>query len=96
VLRLRILEGRSTSEVAALIQRRQPAVRQLQVRALAALRAAFAAYVRPLPCGYHPGGYSQSLRLKMIQSTRAVTGIRTAAAIRPEALLKPGYGTFMP
>ena len=40
VLRLRILEGRSTSEVAALIHRSQPAVRQLQVRALAALRAA--------------------------------------------------------
>jgi RNA polymerase sigma-70 factor, ECF subfamily len=40
VLRLRVLEGRSTSEVAALIHRSQPAVRQLQVRALAALRAA--------------------------------------------------------
>lgn len=40
VLRLRILEGRTTSEVAALIHRSQPAVRQLQVRALAALRAA--------------------------------------------------------
>ena len=40
VLRLRVLEGRSTSEVAALIHRSQPAVRQLQVRALSALRAA--------------------------------------------------------
>jgi RNA polymerase sigma-70 factor, ECF subfamily len=40
VLRLRILEGRSTSEVATIIGRSQPAVRQLQVRALAALRAA--------------------------------------------------------
>jgi RNA polymerase sigma-70 factor, ECF subfamily len=40
VLRLRILEGRTTGEVAALIRRSQPAVRQLQVRALAALRAA--------------------------------------------------------
>jgi RNA polymerase sigma-70 factor (ECF subfamily) len=39
VLRLRILEGRSTSEVATLIHRSQPAVRQLQVRALSALRA---------------------------------------------------------
>lgn len=39
VLRLRILEGRTTSEVAALTNRSQPAVRQLQVRALAALRA---------------------------------------------------------
>ena len=40
VLRLRILEGRSTSEVAALTHRSQQAVRQLQVRALAALRVA--------------------------------------------------------
>jgi RNA polymerase sigma-70 factor, ECF subfamily len=40
VLRLRILEGRATSEVATLIHRSPPAVRQLQVRALAALRAA--------------------------------------------------------
>lgn len=40
VLRLRILEGRSTSEVAALTDRSQQAVRQLQVRALAALRVA--------------------------------------------------------
>jgi RNA polymerase sigma-70 factor (ECF subfamily) len=40
VLRLRILEGRATSEVATLIHRSQPAVRQLQVRALTALRAA--------------------------------------------------------
>jgi RNA polymerase sigma-70 factor (ECF subfamily) len=40
VLRLRILEGRTTSEVATLIDRSQPAVRQLQVRALAALRTA--------------------------------------------------------
>jgi RNA polymerase sigma-70 factor (ECF subfamily) len=39
VLRLRILEGRTTSEVARLIHRSQAAVRQLQVRALAALRA---------------------------------------------------------
>ena len=38
VLRLRILEGRPTSEVATLTRRSQPAVRQLQVRALAALR----------------------------------------------------------
>jgi RNA polymerase sigma-70 factor (ECF subfamily) len=40
VLRLRILEGRSTGEVATLTHRSQPAVRQLQVRALAALRVA--------------------------------------------------------
>jgi RNA polymerase sigma-70 factor (ECF subfamily) len=40
VLRLRILEGRATREVATLIHRNQPAVRQLQVRALAALRSA--------------------------------------------------------
>ncbi len=40
VLRLRILEGRTTREVAALTHRSQPAVRQLQVRALAALRTA--------------------------------------------------------
>ncbi len=39
VLRLRILEGRTTSEVAAITGRNQPAVRQLQVRALVALRA---------------------------------------------------------
>jgi RNA polymerase sigma-70 factor (ECF subfamily) len=39
VLRLRILEGRTTSEVATLTNRSAPAVRQLQVRALAALRA---------------------------------------------------------
>jgi RNA polymerase sigma-70 factor (ECF subfamily) len=39
VLRLRILEGRSTGEVARILHRSQPAVRQLQVRALAALRA---------------------------------------------------------
>ena len=39
VLRLRILEGRPTREVATLIHRSQPAVRQLQVRALAALRS---------------------------------------------------------
>ncbi len=38
VLRMRILEGRSTREVAALMHRNEPAVRQLQVRALAALR----------------------------------------------------------
>ncbi len=38
VLRMRILEGRSTREVAALTHRNEPAVRQLQVRALAALR----------------------------------------------------------
>jgi DNA-directed RNA polymerase specialized sigma24 family protein len=37
---LRIVERRSASEVAALIHRSQPTVRQLQVRALAALRAA--------------------------------------------------------
>jgi RNA polymerase sigma-70 factor, ECF subfamily len=42
VLRLRILEGRSTDEVAALTNRSAAAVRQLQVRALAALRAALA------------------------------------------------------
>jgi len=40
VLRLRVLEGRSTGEVAQLIDRSQAAVRQLQVRALAALRVA--------------------------------------------------------
>jgi len=38
VLRMRVLEGRSTHEVAALMHRNEPAVRQLQVRALAALR----------------------------------------------------------
>jgi RNA polymerase sigma-70 factor, ECF subfamily len=38
VLRMRILEGRSAREVAALMHRNEPAVRQLQVRALAALR----------------------------------------------------------
>ncbi len=38
VLRMRILEGRSAREVAALTHRNEPAVRQLQVRALAALR----------------------------------------------------------
>jgi RNA polymerase sigma-70 factor (ECF subfamily) len=42
VLRLRILEGRATSEVAALTHRSEAAVRQLQVRALAALRAVLA------------------------------------------------------
>jgi RNA polymerase sigma-70 factor, ECF subfamily len=42
VLRLRILEGRRTSEVAELVHRSQAAVRQLQVRALAALRSALA------------------------------------------------------
>jgi RNA polymerase sigma-70 factor, ECF subfamily len=42
VLRLRILEGRSTSEVAVLTNRSAAAVRQLQVRALAALRTALA------------------------------------------------------
>jgi RNA polymerase sigma-70 factor (ECF subfamily) len=40
VLRLRVLEGRTTDEVARLTDRSPPAVRQLQVRALAALRAA--------------------------------------------------------
>lgn len=40
VLKLRILEGRTASEVAALTNRSAAAVRQLQVRALAALRAA--------------------------------------------------------
>jgi RNA polymerase sigma-70 factor (ECF subfamily) len=38
VLRLRILEGRTTDEVAGLTHRSAAAVRQLQVRALAALR----------------------------------------------------------
>ena len=47
VLRLRILEGRATSEVAALIGRSQPAVRQLQVRALAALRSALGDELTP-------------------------------------------------
>ena len=42
VLRLRILEGRNTSEVATLTNRSPAAVRQLQVRALAALRVALA------------------------------------------------------
>jgi RNA polymerase sigma-70 factor (ECF subfamily) len=42
VLRLRILEGRTTREVAAITGRSPAAVRQLQVRALAALRIAFA------------------------------------------------------
>jgi RNA polymerase sigma-70 factor, ECF subfamily len=53
VLRLRILEGRATSEVAALTERSQPAVRHLQVRALAALRAQLASHcssgVTPAP-----------------------------------------------
>ena len=40
VLKLRILEGRTAGEVAALTNRSAAAVRQLQVRALAALRAA--------------------------------------------------------
>ncbi|HET7016759.1 MAG TPA: sigma-70 family RNA polymerase sigma factor [Streptosporangiaceae bacterium] len=40
VLRLRILEGRSSAEVGALTNRSPAAVRQLQVRALAALRDA--------------------------------------------------------
>lgn len=40
VLRLRILEGRPASEVAQITHRSPAAVRQLQVRALAALRAA--------------------------------------------------------
>ncbi len=38
VLRMRFLEGRSAREVAELMHRNEPAVRQLQVRALAALR----------------------------------------------------------
>lgn len=38
VLRLRVLEGRPSNEVATLIRRSPQAVRQLQVRALAALR----------------------------------------------------------
>jgi len=42
VLRLRILEGRATAEVAALTNRSAAAVRQLQVRALHSLRAALA------------------------------------------------------
>jgi RNA polymerase sigma-70 factor, ECF subfamily len=42
VLRLRILEGRTTGEVAAMTNRSPAAVRQLQVRALAALRVALA------------------------------------------------------
>jgi RNA polymerase sigma-70 factor, ECF subfamily len=42
VLRLRILEGRSSGEVAALTNRSPAAVRQLQARALAALRVALA------------------------------------------------------
>jgi RNA polymerase sigma-70 factor, ECF subfamily len=42
VLRLRILEGRPAAEVAALTNRSPAAVRQLQVRALAALRTALA------------------------------------------------------
>jgi len=42
VLRLRILEGRSSAEVGALTNRSPAAVRQLSVRALAALRAALA------------------------------------------------------
>jgi RNA polymerase sigma-70 factor, ECF subfamily len=40
VLRLRILEGRSSAEVGALTNRSPAAVRQLSARALAALRAA--------------------------------------------------------
>jgi RNA polymerase sigma-70 factor, ECF subfamily len=39
VLRLRILEGRTSAEVAAMTNRSPAAVRQLQVRALSALRA---------------------------------------------------------
>lgn len=42
VLRLRILEGRSSAEVGLLTSRSAAAVRQLNVRALAALRAALA------------------------------------------------------
>jgi RNA polymerase sigma-70 factor (ECF subfamily) len=42
VLRLRILEGRTTAEVAALTNRSAAAVRQLQVRALHALRVTLA------------------------------------------------------
>ncbi len=40
VIRLRILEGRTASEVGFLTNRSSAAVRQLQVRAVAALRAA--------------------------------------------------------
>jgi RNA polymerase sigma-70 factor (ECF subfamily) len=39
VLRLRLLERRSTAEVAEILARRPDAVRQLQRRALVALRA---------------------------------------------------------
>jgi RNA polymerase sigma-70 factor (ECF subfamily) len=45
VLKLRVLDGRSTAEVAAMTNRSQAAVRQLQVRALAALRAALRDWV---------------------------------------------------
>jgi RNA polymerase sigma-70 factor, ECF subfamily len=50
VLRLRILEGRSSAEVGALTNRSAAAVRQLQVRALAALRDAL---------GDQPGGLTE-------------------------------------
>lgn len=53
VLRLRILEGRSSAEVAALTDRSAAAVRQLQVRALAALRTAL---------GNQPGGSISDFR----------------------------------
>lgn len=53
VLRLRILEGRSSAEVGALTNRSPAAVRQLQVRALAALRDAL---------GDQPGGLIEDFR----------------------------------
>jgi RNA polymerase sigma-70 factor (ECF subfamily) len=46
VLRLRLVEGRSSAEVATMIDSTPPAVRQMQVRAVSALRAAME---QPLP-----------------------------------------------
>jgi RNA polymerase sigma-70 factor (ECF subfamily) len=46
VLRLRLVEGRSSAEVATMIDSTPTAVRQMQVRAVSALRAAME---RPLP-----------------------------------------------
>jgi RNA polymerase sigma-70 factor (ECF subfamily) len=49
VLRLRLIEGRSSDQVGALLGRSAPAVRQLQHRALVRLRAEFAAVTGRMP-----------------------------------------------
>lgn len=54
VLRLRLQEGRSSEEVARSMGRSGAAVRQLQHRALLALRREFAATAVPLPDGSVP------------------------------------------